>query len=109
MSNQGPDVLGTAKAREQTNAELDKRHKELLRDYKLVYRTPEGQRVVHDLLDKCYVFRTTFTGNSQGMMLEGKRQMGLYLLHMLNLDSVEGVKIIARTEKKVREGEIEEP
>jgi len=109
MPNTGPDVLGTGAAREQTNAELDRKHKELLRDYNLVYRTPEGQRAVHDLLDKCYVFRTTFTGNSQGMMLEGKRQIGLYLLDMLNLASVDGVKIIARTEKKIREGEETEP
>jgi len=107
MPKLGPDVLGIGQDREKTNAELELKHKELLRDYNLVYRTPEGQRVFHDLVEKCYLFRTTFTGNSQGMMLEGKRQVGLYLLHMLNLDSVEGVKIIARIEAKIREGEEE--
>lgn len=43
---------------------------------------PRGRRVVWDLLDKCGVFATSFTTNgSMVMFKEGRRDVGLRLMH----------------------------
>lgn len=43
-------------------------------------RDPGGREWVWDLLSTCYIFHTTFTGNSEGFMREGKRNVGLQIL-----------------------------
>jgi hypothetical protein len=46
------------------------------------------------------VFHTTFTGNSRTFFLEGERNIGLYLLAMMNLDDEKGLEIIKEIENE---------
>lgn len=36
------------------------------------------------LLERCHMFQTTFTGNSQSYFQEGERNVGLQVLHEMN-------------------------
>lgn len=36
------------------------------------------------LLERCHMFQTTFTGNSQSYFQEGERNVGLQVLHEIN-------------------------
>lgn len=51
-----------------------------LNDFKVVLGTEPGRRVVWRLLERCGIYRSSFTGNSQTFMLEGERNIGLFLL-----------------------------
>jgi hypothetical protein len=62
----------------------------LVSDYRALFATEQGQRVLWDILSQCHIFHTTFTGNSRGMFLEGERNIGLYLLYMAKLAEVKG-------------------
>ena len=54
----------------------NKRNQELV-DIKDIISTPAGLRFFRRLLEEGRVFRTTFTGNSQGYFLEGHRNLAL--------------------------------
>ena len=55
---------------------LRKRTEEL-DDIRRIIGTPQGLRFFTRLMAKGCVFRTTFTGNSQGYFLEGQRNLAL--------------------------------
>ena len=77
MNSSDPKAL--AEKREQDKvAQL-----QLLADVKAVLSTPAGMRFFKWLLDKAYVFKTTFTGNSKSYFLEGHRNLGLMIFHLL--------------------------
>jgi len=82
---------------EQTNKQnketLD-RELQLKADFKEVFSNVSGKRVYKHLLERCHIFRTTFTGNSRSYFLEGERNIGLYLLAMMNWANEEGLEII---------------
>ena len=70
---------------EQEQAEKDEKkrllkERELLQAYKKTFNTEHGRRVFLDLIERCHIFHSTFTGNSRGMFLEGERHVGLYLI-----------------------------
>ena len=48
--------------------------------FKAQLSTSEGREFVIWLLRHCHLFHTTFTGNSLGQFLEGKRAVGLKVL-----------------------------
>ncbi len=48
-----------------------------------VAKTKQGKTVIWEILSMCGVYSSTFTGNSQGAYLEGKRAVGLDILSML--------------------------
>lgn len=48
--------------------------------FKAQLSTREGREFVIWLLRHCHLFHTTFTGNSLGQFLEGKRAVGLKVL-----------------------------
>ncbi len=48
--------------------------------FKAVMATREGRRYLWWLLDRCGVFRTSFTGNSTTFFNEGQRNVGLMLI-----------------------------
>lgn len=60
----------------------------LLLSYKAMWNTPDGRRVLWDILSMCRVFHLSMTGNSWTYFNEGGRQIGLYLMTMLNLGNV---------------------
>ncbi len=48
-----------------------------LEDIRSVVSNPSGIRFLKRLFEDGYIFRTTFTGNSQGYFLEGHRNLAL--------------------------------
>ena len=56
--------------------------KQQLSDLKKILNMPggEGIRYMRRLLSECYMFKSTFTGNSQGSLNEGKRVVGLWVV-----------------------------
>jgi len=62
----------------------------------LFLRTAQGRRVLNDILGLCCVFESTFTGNSQGMFLEGKRSIGLTILKSLEVNSIEDLILMEK-------------
>ena len=63
----------------------DKRGRELeLDDMAALLATKGGRRIIWRYLDKCGVFRTSMTGNSQTFFNEGMRNIGLMLLTDIN-------------------------
>lgn len=57
----------------QRDSELD--------DLKFLLSTPQGIRFFKRFFDEGSMFKTTFTGNSQGMFLEGHRNLALKFFH----------------------------
>lgn len=52
-------------------------------DLRVVLSTEEGMRVIQRIMDSCHVRKSTFTGNSQGHFLEGKRAVGNEILDIV--------------------------
>jgi len=67
--------------------EFEKKLKDegLLLAYKTLLKSPDGKRVLWDILELCKVFHLSMTGNSWTYFNEGTRHVGLYIMTMLNL------------------------
>ena len=52
-----------------------------LEDVRQLLNNPSGLRFLRRLMAEGRVFHTTFTGNSQGMFLEGHRNLALMFFH----------------------------
>ena len=62
----------------------------LIHAYKEVFlESPKGREVLEDILARCKIFQTTFTGNSSGFFLEGGRAIGFQILEMLEVSKFE--------------------
>ncbi len=64
-----------AKAQQETRKHLDR--EQLASDTQWLMSDPRGRRLMRQWLADCHIDRTTFTGNSTGMFLEGERNAGL--------------------------------
>ena len=66
---------------------MDQQNKKLLelkKDYKIIFDTEEGQRVLNDLEKRCHEFVTTFSKDSyQTAFLEGQRSMLIFIKAMI--------------------------
>ena len=60
------------------------RFNRLKKDYKDIFQSAAGHRVLDDLLSKAQIWETTFTGNSKTYFNEGRRDLGLYIFKMVN-------------------------
>ena len=88
-----PDIMGS-------KAEVDRRRKyteEYIKAVKVAVRkvfegTEEGRLVFKYLMEYCDVFNLTMTGNSWTFFNEGKRDVGLHLLHLRELNWEDEVK-----------------
>ena len=67
------------------NLEQKLRNESLLLSYKSVMNSPDGKRVLWDILSVCGVFNLSMTGNSWTYFNEGQRKIGLYIMTMLNI------------------------
>ena len=65
--------------------EIEKKLKQLKTDYKTVFNTDEGQRVLSDLEKRCHFLTTTnIKGDShESAYLEGQRSVFLFIKQML--------------------------
>jgi hypothetical protein len=61
---------------------------QLAMDYRAVFGTPGGQRVLADLLQRAGLAQTTFRAGQADMTayLEGRRRIGLEVVEMINSD-----------------------
>jgi len=57
--------------------------KQEIEDIRSILNHPSGVRFFRRLMEKGKVFHTTFTGSSQGMFLEGHRNLALMFFHDL--------------------------
>ena len=65
--------------------EIEKKLKQLKTDYKTVFNTDEGQRVLSDLEKRCHFLTTTnIKGDShESAYMEGQRSVLLFIKQML--------------------------
>lgn len=60
--------------------EQERRREQERADLRAILDTPGGRRFIARCLQKCGVFASTFTGNSETFFREGRRSVGLELL-----------------------------
>jgi hypothetical protein len=67
--------------------ELEQRLKNeaLLLAFKTMLKSPDGKRVLWDILSFCGVFQNAMTGNSMTYFNLGRQSVGQYIMVMLNL------------------------
>ena len=59
--------------------------KQLLLAYKSLMKTPDGKKVLWDILEFCGVFQNAMTGNSWTYFNLGKGSVGQYIMLALNI------------------------
>lgn len=74
-----------AKQKEKFNREDE------LKDLQFILNSIEGKRFVWRYLEKCGVFQSSFTGNSETYFREGERNIGLQLLADITEANVESL------------------
>ncbi len=72
---------------EQEEKKLEKQYKKeralLLANTREVAKTEQGKALIWEVLSMCGLYTQTFTGNSQGAFLEGRRSVGIEILQLL--------------------------
>ena len=72
---------------EQEEKKLEKQYKKeralLLANVREVAKTEQGKALIWEVLSMCGLYTQTFTGNSQGAFLEGRRSVGIEILQLL--------------------------
>jgi len=71
-----------------------------LEDIRLLLKRPEGVRFFRRLLRQGHMFHTTYTGNSQGMFLEGHRNFALMFFNDIVETAPDRVPDLLITEKE---------
>ena len=68
--------------------ELMKRRQQLAADYRDVFETPQGQRVLQHLAEQNFVFKPTFVGGDphQTALHEGQRRVVLSIMKFITID-----------------------
>jgi len=70
---------------------LEKERLRMLRAYQNVFLgSVEGQTVLWDLINRCHVFRPFKAQNAGAYILEGKRELGLHILTMVEFSDRHG-------------------
>ena len=67
------------------NKEATKRVEQLRKDYKIVFGSDEGKRVLNDISIRCHESSTTFSKDNshETAFLEGQRSISLFIKAML--------------------------
>lgn len=69
--------------------------RQMQEDYQKVFmRSPDGRRVLKDILAFTGIFELSFTGNSQTFFNEGRRAVGLKILEALDAKTFEKIKVL---------------
>lgn len=76
----------------------------VLQDYKDVFGTPKGKRVLYDILGYSNFMEPTTRDSGGNIHLmdrnEGRREVGLYILHKVQLDIPKLVKFLGENSVK---------
>ena len=63
--------------------------------YRVVFGSPEGEKVLKHLMRKCHVFTSTFQGDSQMTAFnEGQRHVALSIMKTLKIDQDKLLRIM---------------
>jgi len=81
------------------------RHMREVNDFKSLMGQRFGRRIVYALLEKCGVYRSSFTGNSETFFNEGKRDIGLSYLAMVNEHCPDEFVAMLKEHKEDRDGD----
>ena len=74
--------------------------------YREVFESEKGKLILADLIEHCGLFRNTFSGDVNTMMLnEGKRNVLLYILSILNIDLLNLLKMVEDNRKERMNGD----
>ena len=67
------------------NKEVEKKLAQLKKDYKIVFGSDEGKRVLDDISKRCHESSTTFSKDNshETAFLEGQRSIALFIKAML--------------------------
>lgn len=85
MKERNPTDLTTVQEHEEAQQyEAAASRKRDLSDLKSLMSEPLGRRFMWSLLARAGVFLSCFTGNSTTFFNEGKREIGLQYMHMIN-------------------------
>jgi hypothetical protein len=69
----------------------------LVKAYKNFLSTEDGKLILKDLVRECGMFQNAYRGNRDEMLLrEGKRNVLLYILSIINVDLSELIKMVER-------------
>ena len=70
---------------DQNNKEIEKKIAQLRKDYKIVFGSDEGKRVLEDISIRCHESSTTFSKDNshETAFLEGQRSILLFLKAMI--------------------------
>lgn len=66
-----------------TDQKDKKEHAALIHNYREAWRIKAARTVVYDILSSCGIYNSAFTGNSQTYYLEGKKDVGLFILERI--------------------------
>lgn len=75
-------------------------HEALLTDFRRVLATPEGLRVLWYVLSQGFIFRSCFTGNASTYFNEGKRDLGLRILEIVDEADGSAFEAMRREERR---------
>lgn len=71
-------------ASEKQNQLIKDKHERKLSDIRFLLKNPEGRRVLWDLMSFCGVFRSSYSGEVNGTLVnEGLRLAGLEVLNLI--------------------------
>jgi hypothetical protein len=80
---------------------IARKHAGLVVDYQRVFSSPEGKRVLMDLMRVHHIMGSTFDENPRVTMLnEGERNVVLRILHKLKTNAQETYKLIEEAERE---------
>ena len=66
------------------NREPEKIIEQLKNDYKIIFNTDEGKRILNDLEKRCHEFATTFSKDSyETAFFEGQRSILIFIKAMI--------------------------
>ncbi len=81
MTEHNPfDLVGQQEKKAELEKQAEIQYKIKVDDLKWIMGNRRGRRFVWRILERAGIYRTTFTGNSNGFFLEGKRELGLTIV-----------------------------
>lgn len=75
-------------------------HEQKMADLRYLMRTPQGERFLCSIMDRGFIFKTTFVGNSYSGFNEGHRNFALMILDELVEADPEKVGVLLMRYKK---------
>ena len=89
-----------ARLQEKRRKREEQEHDALIADFRRVLATAEGLRVLWFVLSQGFIFRSCFTGNASTYFNEGKRDLGLRILEIVDEADSSAFEAMRREERR---------